>query len=142
MGEWTVILLIGVMIYGRRLPEVGRQLGRTVAKMRRGFDEFRRELDRDEHLRDVRSSMRDVRSALDAPRRALDPRRYIEDAIRVSDTSTSQAEEPAVPDPNAPIGPGEPDRPPGVFEETPTAEPAEEARRAAIPGEPPPSAPA
>ena len=126
MGEWTVILLIGVMVYGRRLPEVGRQLGRTVAKFRRGFDEFRRELDRDDSMREMRSGMRDMRNALDAPRRALDPRRYLEDAIyeggRAEPPSSwtgrdheHDVEEPAVRDPNAP------------------AEPSEEASRAAEP---------
>lgn len=77
-GEWVMILFVGIMIYGRRLPEVGRQVGRTVANLRRGFDDFRRELDRDESLREVRSGMRDMRSALDAPRQALDPKRLVD----------------------------------------------------------------
>jgi Sec-independent protein translocase protein TatA len=77
-GEWVMILFVGIMIYGRRLPEVGRQVGRTVANLRRGFEDFRRELDRDESLREVRSGVRDMRSALDAPRHALDPKRLVD----------------------------------------------------------------
>lgn len=90
-GEWVMILFVGIMIYGRRLPEVGRQIGRTVANLRRGFDDFRRELDKDDSLREVRSGMRDMRSALDAPRRALDPKRLVDYAMAEDGTSDHDA---------------------------------------------------
>jgi sec-independent protein translocase protein TatA len=84
--EFLVLLLIGILLFGRRLPEVGRQIGRVVADLRRGVDSFKRELAQDESLRDARSGLRDLqraarapRDVLDAPRRIADPKRLFED---------------------------------------------------------------
>jgi sec-independent protein translocase protein TatA len=35
--EWLVILVIGLLIFGRRLPEVGRSLGRGIVEFRKGI---------------------------------------------------------------------------------------------------------
>ncbi|MFG0329764.1 MAG: twin-arginine translocase TatA/TatE family subunit [Phycisphaerales bacterium] len=34
--EWIVIALIGLLIFGRRLPEVGRALGRSIVEFKKG----------------------------------------------------------------------------------------------------------
>lgn len=34
--EWIVLLVIGLLIFGRRLPEVGRSLGRGIVEFKRG----------------------------------------------------------------------------------------------------------
>lgn len=38
--EWLLILMLGVLLYGRRLPEAGRTLGRTVTEFKRGLREI------------------------------------------------------------------------------------------------------
>lgn len=34
--EWIVILVIGLLLFGRRLPEVGRSLGRGIVEFKKG----------------------------------------------------------------------------------------------------------
>ena len=35
--EWTIILGIGLLIFGRRLPEVGKSLGKSIFEFKKGF---------------------------------------------------------------------------------------------------------
>ncbi|RMH29711.1 MAG: twin-arginine translocase TatA/TatE family subunit [Planctomycetota bacterium] len=35
--EWLIIAAIGLLIFGRRLPEVGRGLGRSIVEFRKGI---------------------------------------------------------------------------------------------------------
>ncbi len=34
--EWIVILVVGLLIFGRRLPEVGKSLGRSIVEFKKG----------------------------------------------------------------------------------------------------------
>ncbi len=35
--EWIAILAIGLLLFGRRLPEVGRSLGRSIIEFKKGL---------------------------------------------------------------------------------------------------------
>lgn len=35
--EWIIILVIGLLIFGRRLPEVGRSLGKGIVEFKKGI---------------------------------------------------------------------------------------------------------
>lgn len=35
--EWVVILVIGIVIFGRKLPEVGRYLGKGIVEFKKGI---------------------------------------------------------------------------------------------------------
>ena len=34
--EWIILLVLGLLIFGRRLPEVGRSLGRGIVEFKKG----------------------------------------------------------------------------------------------------------
>jgi sec-independent protein translocase protein TatA len=37
MGEMLVLMIIGVLLFGRRLPEVGRYLGKGIVEFKKGI---------------------------------------------------------------------------------------------------------
>ena len=37
MGEWLVIAAFGLLIFGKRLPEVGRSLGKGILEFKKGL---------------------------------------------------------------------------------------------------------
>ena len=37
MGEWVVIAVIGLLFFGKRLPEVGRSLGKGIVEFKKGL---------------------------------------------------------------------------------------------------------
>jgi sec-independent protein translocase protein TatA len=90
--EMIVIMIVGLLVFGRRLPEVGRTLGKTVVQLRKGIADFREQIRHDEDLRDVKATVHDFKRAVDAPRAFGDPRRMLENLAD---------EAPATPDPPA-----------------------------------------
>jgi sec-independent protein translocase protein TatA len=38
MQEMLVLLLIGVLLFGRKLPDIGRSLGKTIVEFKKGFN--------------------------------------------------------------------------------------------------------
>ena len=48
--ELIVIGAIAVMMYGKRLPEVGRSVGQSIGELRRQFATLSRDLDIGKHL--------------------------------------------------------------------------------------------
>jgi len=55
--EWIIIGIIALLIFGRRLPEVGKSLGRGIVEFKKGLKGVKDELD--EVDRDVRSAAED-----------------------------------------------------------------------------------
>ena len=76
--EMIVILIVGLLIFGRRLPEVGRTIGKTVVQLRKGLADFKEQIRDDEDLRDVKATVHDFQRAVDAPRNLTDPTRLLE----------------------------------------------------------------
>lgn len=55
--EWIFLLIIGLLLFGRRLPEVGRSLGRSIVEFKKGIkgieDEIEGEVDASTRPRQV-----------------------------------------------------------------------------------------
>ena len=83
--EWVIILVLGLLIFGRRLPEVGRSLGKTIRDLRGGLDSFRRELNSDQGFRDAQSAIRDIKKAVQVPRNLANPRRILTEMVADED---------------------------------------------------------
>ena len=75
-GEWIVLLILGLLIFGRRLPEVGRSIGKSIVEFKRGIKGIEDEID-DESTRS--------------------PARLEKSEDRAKISSTPAAEEPANP---------------------------------------------
>lgn len=43
--EWIVLLVLGLLIFGRRLPDVGRSLGRGIIEFKRGIKGIEEEIE-------------------------------------------------------------------------------------------------
>ena len=74
-GEWLVILFIGLLIFGRRLPEVARSLGKSVNEFKRGLRDFQESADevvsdvnkiKNDVVNDVASEVKDA-TGMDSP---------------------------------------------------------------------------
>ena len=77
--EMFLLLVIGLLLYGRNLPEAGRNVGRMLGRWKRAFDDFKRQIDRDSDLNEMRDSLKgaaqDMKRAADVPRAIADPMR-------------------------------------------------------------------
>lgn len=62
--EMFLLVVIGLLLYGRNLPEAGRNLGRMAAQMKRGFQEFKDQIDRDGSIREVKKTFQETTSEL------------------------------------------------------------------------------
>jgi len=40
-GSMVIILLLGVLLFGKRLPEIGKSLGKGLLEFKKGMDDFR-----------------------------------------------------------------------------------------------------
>ncbi len=45
MTEWIIIGMIALLLFGRRLPEVGRSLGKGIVEFKRGLKDIDTDLD-------------------------------------------------------------------------------------------------
>lgn len=43
--EWIVILIVGLLLFGRRLPDVARSLGKSIVEFKKGIREVREDID-------------------------------------------------------------------------------------------------
>ncbi len=44
-GEWIVIGIVGVLLFGKRLPEVGKSLGKGIVEFKKGLKGIEDEVD-------------------------------------------------------------------------------------------------
>lgn len=43
--EWLIILIVGLLIFGRRLPDVARSVGKSIVEFKRGLKDVKGEID-------------------------------------------------------------------------------------------------
>ncbi len=44
-AEWLIIAVIGLLLFGKRLPEVGRSLGKGIVEFKKGLNGIEEDMD-------------------------------------------------------------------------------------------------
>jgi TatA/E family protein of Tat protein translocase len=92
--ELLVILLLGLLVFGpRKLPELGRALGRSLAEFRRATQELKESIEREVDLKEA-----DIRRDLSE----IDPRRTIAAALDTSSPRSDASQSTPPPPPPTP----------------------------------------
>ncbi|HLQ38274.1 MAG TPA: twin-arginine translocase TatA/TatE family subunit [Planctomycetota bacterium] len=102
-SELFVLLVIGLVLFGRDLPDVGRKLGQTMAKLRRGMQEFKDQLEKDSNLQEVRKSMDEVKRAASFTSAVTNPGRLLTQLTNEALSSPPPAPAAPAPPPPAPV---------------------------------------
>ena len=71
MEQWVVLLFIGLLLFGKRLPQVLKDAGRKVAELKRSLDKLRQQMHEDKDFRELSTAAQDLREAVTAPRRMI-----------------------------------------------------------------------
>jgi len=56
--EWLVILIVALLVFGRRLPEIARSMGKSLTEFKKGINEAKDSTD--ELANDVKDIKNDV----------------------------------------------------------------------------------
>ena len=89
--EWVLILLLGLLLFGRRLPEVSRSLGQSVVEFRKGIKGIEEEIEESSQKSKSIESGASPKSALpDENTNAGDP---VKQADPVDERRVSKADE-------------------------------------------------
>ena len=136
-----MVLLVGLLLFGGRLPDIAKDLGRTFFKAKRSLDEIRRESGIDDALRDLERESRDLnRTAQDIAAEARAAAQDVPDWRQALGPTAGPDHSEAIAEAEAESGEGSPDEPPaeGIAQEGASeasgaeeeaAEPAGEAER-------------
>ena len=97
--EVILLFIAALLLFGpRRLPEIGRTLGKVVADFRRATNEFRANLDREVRMEELKDAIRPIETA---PRPEALARGFLADL-----TVPAAAAAPAAPtEPDPPVNP-------------------------------------
>ena len=72
LDEWAVIALIGLLLFGKRLPEVGRSLGKGIVEFKKGLKGIEEEVEAASASPGGATSTTTVRPVLAAPVQKFD----------------------------------------------------------------------
>jgi len=87
MPELIIIFVIALIIFGpRKLPELGRSLGKSIAEFKRASNELKSTLEEEIRLEEQKQSL-DAAKAASAAQQAAAPAAPVEEPVRKMDHS-------------------------------------------------------
>lgn len=105
--ELFLLLVIGLLLYGRNLPDAGRSLGRVVSQLKRSFHDFKEQLDRDGEISDVKKAIQDtareVKNVAKVPRAISNPTDALRDLTHEAMSSPIESEHTGAGDETTPV---------------------------------------
>jgi TatA/E family protein of Tat protein translocase len=116
LPEILLIFVLALLLFGpRKLPEIGRTLGRAMNEFRRAADELKTSLEREvnldisKDLQDLKKDFRDARSTVGDIRATVDPFQDLKSSVKDLAASLDPRHPPAAPaSPAAESGPPPP----------------------------------
>jgi len=107
--EILVLAVIGLLVFGpRRLPEMGRTLGRTLFEFRRAAMDLRTSIEREIHLEELKQTGRSIRDEVTAGGVLLAPPAAGPTATAPPAAAPPAPASPSGGDPPTGSGPGDP----------------------------------
>jgi Tat protein translocase TatB subunit len=95
-SEVLLLFVVALLLFGpRRLPEIGRMLGKAVADFRRATNEFKMNLEREVQLEDLKAAIKPIENA---PHPAALARGVLLDAPPVAPAAATETEAPEHPE--------------------------------------------
>lgn len=69
-GPWElgVILIVAILLFGRRLPEIARGMGKSITEFKKGLNEAKNEIDKDQDIKDIK---KEIQSTVDTTNKTL-----------------------------------------------------------------------
>jgi sec-independent protein translocase protein TatA len=66
--ELMVILVIAILLFGRRLPEIARGMGKSITEFKKGLSEAKSEIDKDADIKEIK---KEIQSTVDTTNKTL-----------------------------------------------------------------------
>ncbi|MEZ5966615.1 MAG: twin-arginine translocase TatA/TatE family subunit [Planctomycetota bacterium] len=85
--EFALIMAVGLLLFGKNLPEVGRQVGKSIVEFKRGLNQLKQQVTEDPALREARNALQDLKREVEAPRKLLSD---VRDPVRMFENLTHQ----------------------------------------------------
>lgn len=94
MPEIIMIFIVGLLLFGpRKMPQLGRSIGRALGEFRRASNEFKRTVEDEvaaEEIRSVEKDLREIKNAgVDAVKSTLDAAAVAEEPEVTTEKSDS-----------------------------------------------------
>ena len=69
-GPWEmmVILVVAILLFGRRLPEIARGMGKSITEFKKGLSEAKTEIDKDQDIKEIK---KEIQSTVDTTNKTL-----------------------------------------------------------------------
>ncbi len=95
-AEILMVLVLALLLFGpRKLPQIGRTMGKAMSEFRKATHDLRSNLEQEVHaeeVKEVRAGIESVREEISHTVQQVDPRRVLDEAVRADETHDGDTE--------------------------------------------------